>query len=53
LNLIDGIKRPVKLGFIVYLISTILAFWFPIAALVLNLLLWLVWITLSYNAKSD
>lgn len=53
ISLIDGIKRPVQLGFVVYLISTILAFWFPVAALVLNLLLWLVWITLSYNAKSD
>ena len=41
------------LGFIVYAVSTVLAFWFPVAALTINLLLWIVWITLSINAKSD
>ncbi len=46
-------RRTVRLGFVVYVVSTILAFWFPIIALSMNLLLWIVWITLSINAKSD
>jgi len=53
IDFIDNIKRPVQLGFIVYLGTTALAFWFPIAALTINLLLWIVWITLSITAKSD
>lgn len=53
LELIHGIKRTTQLGFIVYAISTVLAFWFPVTALIMNLLLWIVWITLSINAKSD
>lgn len=52
-DLINGIRRTTQLGFVVYSISTALAFWFPIVALVMNLLLWIVWITLSINAKSD
>jgi uncharacterized membrane protein len=52
-DLIYGIRRTTQLGFVVYTFSTALAFWFPIIALVMNLLLWIVWITLSINAKSD
>lgn len=52
-DVIHGIRRTTELGFVVYAISTILAFWFPVVALVMNLLLWIVWITLSINAKSD
>jgi len=52
-DLIYGIRRTTQLGFVVYTFSTVLAFWFPVIALVMNLLLWIVWITLSINAKSD
>jgi len=52
-DLIYGIRRTTQLGFVVYAFSTVLAFWFPIIALVMNLLLWIVWITLSINVKSD
>jgi len=52
-NVIDGIKRSTQLGFVVYVIATVLAFWFPTAALILNLLLWIVWITLSINVKNN
>jgi uncharacterized membrane protein len=52
IDLINTIRRSTQLGFIIYLISTILAFWFPIAALIMNLLLWIVWITLSITEKS-
>jgi len=52
-EMIDSIKRSTQLGMIVYIGTTVLAFWFPIIALVLNLMLWIVWITLSINAKTD
>jgi len=48
---IQGISRTTKLGFLVYAVSTGLAFWIPTLALILNLLLWIVWITLSINTK--
>jgi uncharacterized membrane protein len=51
-EVIYGIKRTTQLGFLVYTFSTALAFWFPVLALVMNLLLWIVWITLSINAKA-
>jgi len=53
IDLIYGIRRTTQFGFVVYAFSTVLAFWFPIIALVMNLLLWIVWITLSINVKSD
>lgn len=52
-EMIDSIKRSTQLGIIVYIGTTVLAFWFPIVALVINLMLWIVWITLSINAKND
>jgi uncharacterized membrane protein len=52
-DMIDSIKRSTQLGMIVYMGTTALAFWFPIVALVINLMLWIVWITLSINARSD
>jgi len=52
-DMIYSIRRTTRLGFVVYSISTVLAFWFPVVALIMNLLLWIVWITLSINAKSD
>lgn len=53
ISLIERTRRTTQMGFVVYSISTLLAFWFPIAALVMNLLLWIVWITLSINQKSS
>jgi uncharacterized membrane protein len=52
IEVIQGIKRTTQLGFVVYAFSTVLAFWFPFVALSMNLLLWIVWITLSINAKT-
>lgn len=52
-ELIYGIRRTTQIGFVVYAISTALSFWLPTVALVMNLLLWIVWITLSINDKSD
>lgn len=52
IDIIHGISRTTKLGMIVYTFSTVLAFWFPVAALIMNLLLWIVWITLSINTKT-
>ncbi len=50
---IDAIRRSTQLGFIVYVAATVTAFWFPIVALIANLLLWIVWITLSITEKED
>jgi len=50
---IDKIWRSTKLGFVVYTAATAIAFIYPLAALVINLLLWLVWITLSITEKSE
>jgi uncharacterized membrane protein len=50
-DILANTNRSVRLGFLVYACSTVLAFWLPIAALIMNLLLWIVWITLSINEK--
>ena len=51
INLLNTIKRSVQLGFVIYAVSTLLAFWLPLIALSINLLLWIVWISLSFTAK--
>ena len=45
------VKRSTRIGFVIYAIATILAFWLPYIALSINLLLWIVWITLSISEK--
>jgi uncharacterized membrane protein len=50
-ELFKTLKRSIQFGFFIYAASTVLAFWFPILALVINLLLWLVWISLSITTK--
>jgi uncharacterized membrane protein len=52
-EMIYRIRRTTKYGFVVYSLSTALAFLLPVVALAMNLLLWIVWITLSINSKSD
>jgi uncharacterized membrane protein len=51
--IIDNLKRSVKFGIFIYIVATILAYWFPFVGLTINLLLWIVWITLSITEKSD
>ena len=51
IKLVNKIKRSTQIGFLIYSVATIIAFWFPIIALTLNLLLWIVWISLSITAK--
>jgi hypothetical protein len=51
--LINGIKKSVQIGFIIYTATLILAFWLPIVALVINLLLWIVWISLSVTQNKN
>jgi uncharacterized membrane protein len=53
IELVNKIKRSTQYGFVIYSIATIISFWFPIIALIINLLLWLVWITLSITEKSN
>jgi len=53
IKLINTVKRSTQIGFIVYSVATIMAFWFQIIALILNLLLWIVWISLSITTKES
>lgn len=53
IEVINKIKRSTKYGFAIYSIATIISFWLPIIALIINLLLWIVWITLSITEKSN
>ena len=53
IEVINKIKRSTKYGFAIYSIATIISFWLPIVALIINLLLWIVWITLSITEKSN
>jgi len=53
INLVNSIKRSTQFGFIIYSFATIISFWLPITALIINLLLWIVWISLSITAKSN
>jgi uncharacterized membrane protein len=50
---VHTIKRSTQVGFLIYSVATIMAFWFPIIALIMNLLLWLVWISLSITTKES
>ena len=51
IRIVSKIKRSTQYGFVIYSLATVLAFWFPILALIINLLLWVVWITLSITEK--
>ena len=53
IKLVNTIKRSTQIGFLIYSVATIMAFWFPIIALVMNLLLWIVWISLSITTKES
>jgi uncharacterized membrane protein len=50
---VHAIKRSTQIGFLIYSVATIIAFWFPIIALIMNLLLWIVWISLSITTKES
>jgi uncharacterized membrane protein len=48
---INAVKKSTQIGFLIYSAATVIAFWFPIIALTMNLLLWIVWISLSITTK--
>jgi len=50
---IDKIWNTIKIGFVIYVFTTAIAFVYPMAALIMNLLLWIVWVTLSITEKSE
>jgi uncharacterized membrane protein len=50
---VDSIKHSTQIGFVIYSIATIMSFWFPVIALIINLLLWIVWISLSITTKES
>ena len=51
IKMVNTIKRSTQIGFLIYSVATIMAFWFPIIALIMNLLLWIVWVSLSITTK--
>jgi len=53
IKLVNTVKRSTQIGFLIYSVATIMAFWFPIIALIMNLLLWIVWISLSITTKES
>jgi uncharacterized membrane protein len=53
IKLVDTIKRSTQIGFVIYSIATIMSFWFPVIALIINLLLWILWISLSITTKES
>jgi uncharacterized membrane protein len=53
IEMVNKIKRSTRIGFLIYSVATIMAFWFPIIALIMNLLLWIVWISLSITTKES
>lgn len=53
INLVNSIKRSTQFGFVIYSFATVISFWLPITALIINLLLWIVWISLSITEKSN
>ena len=48
---IEKVRRAYYLGLLVYLASTLIALVQPVAGLVLNVSLWIVWIRLGYRAE--
>jgi uncharacterized membrane protein len=52
LKLVNKIKLSTQYGLVIYSVTTVIAFWFPIVALIINLLLWLLWISLSIMEKT-
>lgn len=53
IQLIHTIRRSTQFGFVIYSSTTVLAFWYPSVALIINLLLWILWITLSITEKEN
>jgi uncharacterized membrane protein len=53
IKLVDIIKRSTQIGFVIYSIATVMSFWFPVIALIINLLLWILWISLSITTKES
>ena len=49
--LFNTIKKSVQFGMVIYLATTVLSFWLPLVALAINLLLWIVWISLSITER--
>jgi uncharacterized membrane protein len=52
-NFVKNVKRSTQFGFAIYAIATVMSFWLPIIALTINLLLWIVWISLSISTRES
>ena len=52
LKLVNKFKLSTQYGFVIYSITTVIAFWLPFVALTINFLLWILWISLSIMEKT-
>jgi uncharacterized membrane protein len=43
----DKTLKAVKFGLLIYLVTALLSFWFPLTALTINFSLWILWVSLS------
>jgi uncharacterized membrane protein len=52
-NILRTVKRSTQIGLVIYTVATVMSFWLPMIALAINLLLWIVWISLSISTKEN
>lgn len=52
LKLVRKFQLSTQYGLVIYSVTTVIAFWFPFVALIINLLLWILWISLSITEKT-
>ena len=51
IKLVQKLKQYTSFGVLIYIFTTVMAFWFPIIALVINLMTWILWISTSLTKK--
>jgi uncharacterized membrane protein len=51
--LLQRYRKSMPVGLLVYAATTILAFWLPIIALLINVSVWLLWIAMSLWGKEE
>lgn len=50
---LDKLLTNTRFGLLIYTVTTILAWWFPVIALIINASLWILWISISLSEKND
>lgn len=52
-NMVIKVRRQSIYGFVVYLIINIMAYWFPMIAITLMALLWIIWILVGISIRDE